>query len=172
MISVVIPAYNREDYIEACLDSIIRQSYGDLEIIVVNDGSTDSTGDICRRFAADDARIKVIDRPNGGLSRARNTGLDDMLHHDAVMTMAKIAGKSSCDIVAARYDYSETPHFEMPLTDEYRVIGSKKAIEMTLYQTHGMNNSVCGKLFRRRLFDKVRFTGATMFEDLDIFYKL
>ncbi len=185
MISVVIPAYNREDYIEACLDSIIRQSYGDLEIIVVNDGSTDSTGDICRRFASDDARIKVIDRPNGGLSRARNTGLDhatgdfiafvdsdDMLHHDAVMTMAKIAGKSSCDIVAARYDYSETPHFEMPLTDEYRVIGSKKAIEMTLYQTHGMNNSVCGKLFRRRLFDKVRFTGGTMFEDLDIFYKL
>lgn len=185
MISVVIPAYNREDYIGACLDSVTRQSYGDLEIIVVNDGSTDSTGDICRRFAADDARIKVIDRPNGGLSRARNTGLDhatgdfvafvdsdDMLHPVALETLAGIAGKSSCDIVAARYDYSETPHFEVPLTDEYRVISSEITIGLTLYQTQSMNNSVCGKLFRRRLFDKVRFTGGTMFEDLDIFYKL
>lgn len=185
MISVVIPVYNREDYIEACLDSVIRQSYGSLEIIVVNDGSTDSTGDICRRKAADDSRIKVIDRPNGGLSRARNIGLDyatgdfvtfvdsdDMLHHDALKVMAEIVRKSNCDIIAARYDYSTTPHFETPLTDEYRIIGSVKAIELTLYQTHGMNNSVCGKLFRQRLFDKVRFTGGTMFEDLDIFYKL
>ena len=185
MISVVIPTYNREDYIGDCLDSITRQSCRDLEIIVVNDGSTDSTGEICRHKAGNDARIKIIDRPNGGLSRARNTGLDnatgdfvafvdsdDMLHPDALTIMNFIAEKSGCDIVAARYDYAATPHFETPLSSEFSTMTSENAIELTLYQTRSMNNSVCGKLFRRRLFDKVRFTGGTMFEDLDIFYRL
>lgn len=185
MISVIIPAYNTENYIEDCLESVMRQSYGDLEIIVVNDGSTDSTANICRRKANTDKRIKAVDRPNGGLSRARNTGLDhatgefvafvdsdDMLHPDALKTLADVAAKSGCDIVAARYDYSETPHFDEQLTPGYMVIDAERAIELTLYQTLGMNNSVCGKLFRRSFFDKERFTDGTMFEDLDIFYRL
>lgn len=185
MISVIIPAYNREDYIEACLDSISGQSYGDIEIIVVNDGSTDSTENLSLKKATADSRIKVVNRPNGGLSRARNTGLDnakgdfvafvdsdDMLHPDALKSMLDIARQSSCDIVAAQYLYAETPEFDRPLSAGFKVVQAQKAIGQTLYQTHAMNNSVCGKLFRRSLFDKTRFTGGRMFEDLDIFYRL
>ena len=76
-ISVVIPAYNVQKYLSACLDSVINQTYHNLEIIVINDGSTDSTGTICDDYARKDTRIKVIHQENQGLSGARNTGLNN-----------------------------------------------------------------------------------------------
>ena len=77
-ISVIIPVYNVEEYLERCLNSVVNQTFKDLEIICVNDGSTDSSGEILQKFARKDARIKIIKRPNGGLSAARNTGLEVM----------------------------------------------------------------------------------------------
>lgn len=76
MISVIIPVYNVEKYVAKCLDTVIAQSYSDLEIIVVDDGSTDSSGEICDEYAAKDSRIHVIHKSNGGLSSARNVALD------------------------------------------------------------------------------------------------
>ena len=76
IISVIVPVYNVEKYLRQCLDSIINQTYRNLEIILVDDGSTDSSGIICDEYAQIDARIKVIHKENGGLSSARNTGLD------------------------------------------------------------------------------------------------
>ena len=75
-ISVVIPVYNVEPYLWECVDSVLTQTMQDFEIILVDDGSTDSSGNICDQYGAQDARIRVIHRPNGGLSEARNTGLD------------------------------------------------------------------------------------------------
>lgn len=75
-ISVIVPVYNVERYLRKCLDSIINQTYSNLEIILVDDGSTDSSGNICDEYAQKDARIKVVHKENGGLSFARNTGLD------------------------------------------------------------------------------------------------
>ena len=75
-ISVIVPVYNVEYYLKQCLDSIVNQTYRNLEIILVDDGSTDSSGDICYEYAQIDARIKVIHKENGGLSSARNAGLD------------------------------------------------------------------------------------------------
>lgn len=76
LINIIVPVYNTEKYIRKCLDSIVNQTYRNLEIILVDDGSTDSSGDICDEYAQIDARIKVIHKENGGLSSARNAGLD------------------------------------------------------------------------------------------------
>jgi len=76
MISVIVAVYNAEEYLEECIDSILSQSYRDIEVILVNDGSTDGSGDLCEAFAENDDRIVVLHRENGGVSEARNTGLD------------------------------------------------------------------------------------------------
>ena len=76
MLSIIVPVYNVEKYIGKCIESIVNQTYKDLEIILVDDGSTDNSGKICDEWARKDKRIKVIHKKNGGLSDARNAGLD------------------------------------------------------------------------------------------------
>ena len=75
-ITVIVPVYNVEHYLDKCLDSVIKQTYKNIEIIVVNDGSTDNSGKICQEYAKKDNRIVYIEKENGGLSDARNAGLD------------------------------------------------------------------------------------------------
>ena len=75
LISVIVPVYNVEKYLEKCVNSIINQTYKNLEIMLVDDGSTDSSGKMCDEFAKKDDRIKVIHKPNGGISDARNSAL-------------------------------------------------------------------------------------------------
>ncbi len=75
MVSVLVAVYNVEDYLIRCLESVINQTYKDLEIVLVDDGSTDSSGDICEDFARRDNRVRVVHKENGGLSSARNAGL-------------------------------------------------------------------------------------------------
>ena len=75
-ISVVIPVYNVESYLPKCIDSVLNQTWKDFELILVNDGSTDRSLSICRSYAEKDTRIRVIDKPNGGLSDARNAGME------------------------------------------------------------------------------------------------
>ena len=78
MVSVIVPVYNVKHYLRRCIDSIISQDYKELEIILVDDGSSDGSGQICDELAAEDNRIKVIHKENGGLSSARNAALDIM----------------------------------------------------------------------------------------------
>ena len=75
-ISVIVPVYNMEKYLKRCIDSILLQSFSDFEIILVNDGSKDASGDICDSYALSDSRIRVIHKENGGVSAARNAALD------------------------------------------------------------------------------------------------
>ena len=77
MISVIVPIYNVEKYLEKCIESILAQTYTDYELILVNDGSTDGCYEICQKFSKRDVRIKLINKPNGGLSSARNVGIDN-----------------------------------------------------------------------------------------------
>ena len=98
LISVIIPVYNVEKYIRFCLDSVINQTYKNLEIIIIDDGTKDLSGDIAEEYAAKDSRIKVIHKENGGLSDARNVGLD-------VATGKYIAFLDSDDVIA--YDFYE-----------------------------------------------------------------
>ena len=80
-ISVIVPVYKVEKYIHRCVDSILGQSYADFELILVDDGSPDNSGAICDDYAAKDSRVRVIHKENGGLSAARNTGIDWVFDH-------------------------------------------------------------------------------------------
>lgn len=113
-ISVIVPVYNVKRYLERCVNSILRQTMQDIEILLIDDGSSDGSGELCDRLAKEDNRIKVIHQKNGGLSAARNTGIknasadfllfvdsDDFIRKNTCIRMWKRAVKDQCDIVAA-----------------------------------------------------------------------
>ena len=113
LISVIVPVYKAEPYLEKCVSSIRNQTYGNLEIILVNDGSPDNCGRMCDAFAQEDPRIRVFHKENGGQSSARNLGLDhmqgeyvafvdsdDWIESDTLETAHKIIQKTSCQIVS------------------------------------------------------------------------
>ena len=120
MVSILIPAYNAEKTINRCLDSILCQTFQDIELIIVNDGSTDSTLSILSNYAENDKRIIVYNQPNQGVSAARNTGLrnasgdyilyvdsDDWIEPNMIQRMVDLI--EDADIVFCGNDYSETP---------------------------------------------------------------
>lgn len=127
LVSVIIPVYNVEEFLRECVDSVINQTYKNLEIILVNDGSTDLSGKICDEYVEKDERISVIHQKNGGLSVARNTGLsetngdyvyfldsDDYIADNALETLVEIAEKDNSDIVFFdAVSFADTDDFEV-----------------------------------------------------------
>lgn len=122
LVSVVVPVYNAQKYLQACVDSIINQTYRNLEIILVDDGSTDQSGMICDEYAGKDKRVKVIHKENGGNGDARNTGYaqatgkwlvmadnDDLLHPQQIEILLNVAKEKNADVVVGNYK---------PITDE------------------------------------------------------
>ena len=118
-VSVVVPVYNVESYLEKCMDSIVGQTYSNLEIILVNDRSTDGSCEICEKYAGRDGRIKLISKKNGGLSDARNAGLDaasgeylffvdsdDFLELNAISELVSRAKAYEADVVVCNYTYA------------------------------------------------------------------
>lgn len=183
MVSIIIPAYNSEKYFRECLDSVLRQTWRDIEVIVVNDGSTDSTEEIALQYAGRDSRLKVVTVSNGGQATARNIGLDhargewivfvdsdDVLYPDAVETLLRVARESGAEIVCGRFG-SDAGTVAGQGSGSYRLLGQEEFIGKVLYQDE-VDASVCGKLYARRLFDRQRFTDGILYEDLDISCRL
>lgn len=125
LISIIVPVYNAENTIGTCVDSLVRQSHNLLEIILVDDGSTDNSGKICDELAIKDNRIKVIHKENEGVSVARNTGInkaagyaitfvdaDDTLDINAVSLMLNKMLNNDCDIVMCDYSIIYSDHME------------------------------------------------------------
>ena len=111
-VSIVIPVYNVEKYLEQCLDSVLMQNVDNIEVVCVNDGSTDSSGEILERYKKIDSRIKVINQKNEGMSGARNTGInhasyeyilfldsDDMLCENALINVTESLSKTKVDVL-------------------------------------------------------------------------
>lgn len=189
-ISIIVPIYNMEKYLERCVDSILAQTYENLEIILVNDGSSDSSPEICDRYAEKDSRIKVVHKTNGGLSSARNAGLDiatgdyigfvdsdDYISSDMYRRLAERLDNSDCEIANVVYvradEEGNTTPSKVPHNTDKEIIAAQFVRELML---HTGDVSVCTKLFRVKLFEDVRFPEGKLNEDLlfmlDVFTKV
>ena len=183
-ISVIIAAYNVEKYIEKCLESIIAQTHRDLEIIVVNDGSTDNTLRLIRNFSKIDSRIVMIDKPNGGLSSARNAGLDiasgdyigfvdgdDYIHEEMYKKLYQLCKKTKCDISVCGYirKYSNREVF----SNSKKIIhySSEEALA-ELISSENLHDYAWDKLYKKELFNNIRYPLGKMYEDVFTTYKL
>lgn len=183
-ISVIVSVYNVEKFIKRCLDSIINQTMNDLEIILVNDGSTDNSGKICDEYAQLDNRITVIHKENGGVSSARNTGLDvatgewiafvdsdDYIEKDMYEVLYKTAIEKNVDICACFFKYLTVDNKILfnPTQEQLDMNGkynSKEFLEL-IYKDEYMNG-ICvatwNKIYKKNIFDNLRFK-TKIYED-------
>lgn len=182
LISVIIPVYNVENYLKKCLESIINQTYKNLEIILINDGSTDNSGKICDEYAGKDNRIKVIHKPNGGLSDARNAGLeiakgeyigfvdsDDYIAEDMYEFLYNLAVDNDLDVaMCASFDVYENGTVKTPKDFKTIFINKKEEIIKNLFanQAGGLAISVCNKLFKKKVIKNCKFTVGKTSEDV------
>lgn len=176
LVSVVIPVYNAEKYLESCIDSVIRQTYNNLEIILVDDGSSDSSPDICDKYATMDSRIKVIHQINMGLSFAREKGFDsstgtivsfmdnDDLIHPAFFETLICYMKDGVDIVSAgRVDLSNQniENYKWELFCDNKVFcttGEYACSHMDSIEENGIVLPFWGKIFRREVLERLDFS--------------
>lgn len=177
MISVIVPIYKVERYLRECLDSVVNQSYRDLEILLIDDGSPDGCGAICDEYAARDGRIRVIHQKNGGAANAKNTGLraatgeylafldgDDYLETDAYERMLKELTAAGADVVQCSFRdvfvNSSRDRVMVPERREYTTIAYLRR-----FTTDWTCALMTDKLFRRSLFDGVFFEEGHKIDD-------
>lgn len=186
-ISIIIPIYNVENYLAQCLDSIILQTYKNLEIILIDDGSTDSCAQICDSYALKEARIKVIHQKNSGLSEARNAGIeaatgeyiafidsDDWIAPKFCETLLQIAFQNNADIVECGFvqfeierDINlEVKDFQTP----YLIYNTEEALELLMKEI--IKQMACNKLFKREIIKEVLFEKNRKHEDEFWTYKI
>ena len=174
-ISIVIPVFNVEEYLSACVNSVINQTYGNIEIILVDDGSIDNCGILCDEFKEIDNRIKVIHKENGGLSSARNTGAniasgeyimfldgDDYLRKDAVERLVDVLSDYSTDVI--QYRYLEVDSQNALISNENDLVDKDIFFAHTpeeffsnLYVYGGVYASGCTKLYKSELIKRIPF---------------
>lgn len=187
MISVIVPIYNVEKYLKECIDSIIKQTYKDIEIILVDDGSPDRCSELCDNYALQDSRIKVVHKKNGGLSSARNAGIDiasgewlvfidsdDYIHSEMLTKMmeAQIATDASlvvCDFCS--FSDSGKAVRRTSNNGEITVYSPYEACE-AFFSRKGIGWNAWNKLYHRTLFDTIRFPEGIYCEDKATIYKL
>ena len=176
LVSIVVPVYNVKEYLPKCLESLARQSYEQIEIIIVNDGSSDGSGEICDEFAKKDTRAKVFHKKNGGLSSARNYGIkkakgkyiclvdsDDWVKKDFVAKMVEAVAQEDADIVVCGYN-DQVP--------EQRVVSGEEATVKLLTKQENMEIVAWNKMYRRSLFDDISYSEGEKYEDTLTTYKL
>lgn len=189
-ISVIVPAYNIEKYIAKCLDSIINQTYSNLEIIVVDDGSKDDTGVIMDEYSKKDDRIKIIHQKNRGLSGARNSGLkiatgdyigyvdgDDAIDPDMYARMMKACLDENAELAVCGYDCVDEDGILLELSATCSLNGNRDTIHvlprlgalktyLSDNKPYHIYNSVWSKLFKREIIDGIEFAEGHNSEDI------
>ena len=185
-ISIIVPVYNVEPYLRRCVNSIINQTYKNLDIILVDDGSTDHSGEICDEYAAKDNRIKVIHRENGGLSAARNTGLsiskgeyvyfvdsDDYIEIETCEIALNCAIKHQADIVCFGYrEIYPSGQVKTFVMGSSGIMKKPAIIGALVLGERGLRDYVWNKMFSKRLFENIRFPVGRTFEDIFVMHRL
>lgn len=182
-VSVIVPIYNVEQYLRQCLDSIIKQTYKNIEIILVNDGSPDESGAIADEYKAKDERIKLIHKENGGLSDARNQGMkeatgeftmfvdsDDWLNLSTIETMIHTCLHLKADVIQSAFYYT---YQDKLLIDRRYLEKSKEPITLNrqelmseLVRNKYVKNFAWGKLYKTKLIKDIPFKKGVLFEDV------
>lgn len=185
LISVIVPAYNVEQYLGKCINSIINQTYRELEVILVDDGSTDGTGNLCDVLAKQDERIIVLHKENGGLSDARNAGLeaaagdyisfidaDDYIELDMYECMMEEMKDESVSMAAVGFIVTDTDGKERLLAAGKKKKLTKEEALMDIFENGEMFPSSVNKLYRKAIFEKLRFVKGIINEDTEIIPKV
>ncbi len=185
LISVIVPVYKVEKYLNKCIESIVNQTYKNLEIILVDDGSPDECGKICDNYAQKDMRIKVIHKENGGLSDARNAGInisngkyisfidsDDYIDLEYIELLYKTIKKDKSDMAISSHKviYENGTILEKA-TKEKSILEPKEVLKRILYDD-GIDLSAWAKLYKIELFEEIRYPKGRLFEDAATTYKL
>ncbi|MDR6733854.1 glycosyltransferase [Sphingobacterium sp. 2149] len=188
LVSIIIPVYNVAEFLPACIDSLVCQTYENLEILLINDGSYDNSGDICDEYAKTDFRIKVVHKENGGLSDTRNIGLDiaegeyisfidsdDVIHKQFIDTLLGILIASEAEI--SMCDYTKFSSI-LPTTLRDNKVDfetySGEYMLNNLYNKHWVPKNViaCNKLYSSRVWEDLRYTSGVLHEDEYIIHEL
>lgn len=178
LISVIVPVYNVEKYLKRCVESLINQTYNDLEIVIVDDGSTDGSSAICDSYAKKDSRIKVIHKQNGGLADACNTGLkvasgdyigfvdsDDYVHKDMYKILMEGLKKHGADVAFCGFEriYEDEPCND-EIIDDYTCEILSTDIIYSMWHTFDINVK-CNKIIKKEILDKIHYPIGKINED-------
>ena len=186
LVSVIVPVYNVKDYLKECVDSLIAQDYPDMEILLIDDGSTDGSGELCDEYARNYAVVRVYHKKNGGLSSARNYGIlhakgeyycfidsDDYINRDFISTLFYDISNSSVKIAAVGYlRFYEDGTVEKMVVSNIKECFSNLEAQIHLNQYGYYGVPAWNKLFHKSLFEKIRFPEGKLSEDWFIMYKL
>lgn len=179
LISIIIPVYNVEEYLDECLQTVIGQSYPNLEVIIINDGSTDKSLSICQKYANENNNIMILSQDNQGVSASRNKGIlaangkycmfvdsDDYLDINCVNYLFNIIEKDLSDIAICNFEVvGETKKHNIFSKMESRTLSNKEAVLEILYQ-RGFTHSPWAKLFKMELIKENMFPENVIYEDL------
>lgn len=185
LISIVVPVYNVERYLKKCIESLLNQSYKEIEIILVDDGSLDNSSKICDEFSNNDKRVKVIHKENGGLSDARNVGIesargqyitfvdsDDFVAYDYIEYLYNMLDKYKSDMsICNLARINENQLIRNDNNGKIYLKNVEQTFEMLLY-ADVVDVSACGKLFKTKVFEDIKFPIGKAYEDTAIMYKL
>lgn len=185
LVSIIIPVYNVEKYIRRCLDSIIKQTYRDIEIILVDDGTPDNSGDICEEYALKDDRIKVFHKENGGLSDARNYGIeraagdyivcvdsDDYVEEDYIEYLRNLQIKYNTKMAICQHRTLYDNGFVKDIGKIHdEQLSCHDCLKRMLYHDV-IDTSAWAKLYKRELFNDISYPKGKIFEDIGTTYAL
>lgn len=187
-ISIIVPVYNVEKYLDRCIQSILNQTFKDFELILVDDGSTDNSGFICEKYKEMDNRIVVIHKENGGLSSARNTGLDiaigkyigfvdsdDYINENMYEILYNEAIKNNSDVVVSDFEKvcENKEHINYKL-DKYEIenYNNIEALNQLFESKNVIFIVAWNKLYKRQIFNNLRYEEGKIYEDEFIIHKI
>lgn len=186
LISVIIPVYNVEKYLDRCMQSVLMQTYQNLEIILVDDGSTDTSGKLCDEYAKNDKRVRVIHKENGGASSARNQALDiatgkyigfvdadDWIAEDMYQYLHELLQRENADVAAC--NFTRNPReIEKGVKDEKLTNYNTERIWEFFYRVNGEISyySIWNRLYKRSVLEQIRFIEGKTTEDVLFIYEV